>query len=29
MRKTHTFYCDETGARVEGAWVKDTKPGTY
>ena len=22
-----TFYCDETGARVEGAWVKDTKPG--
>ena len=24
----HTFYCDETGARVEGAWVKDTKPGT-
>ena len=21
-----TFYCDETGARVEGAWVKDTKP---
>ena len=26
--KDHTFYCDETGARVEGAWVKDTKPGT-
>ena len=26
--KNHTFYCDETGARVEGAWVKDTKPGT-
>ena len=25
--KDHTFYCDETGARVEGAWVKDTKPG--
>ena len=24
----HTFYCDETGARVEGAWVKDTEPGT-
>ena len=24
----HTFYCDETGARVEGAWVKDVKPGT-
>ena len=23
----HTFYCDETGARVEGARVKDTKPG--
>ena len=23
----HTFYCDETGARVEGAWVKDTAPG--
>ena len=23
-----TFYCDETGARVEGAWVKDTEPGT-
>ena len=22
--KDHTFYCDETGARVEGAWVKDT-----
>ena len=20
--------CDETGARVEGAWVKDTEPGT-
>ena len=26
--KDHTFYCDETGARVEGAWVKDTEPGT-
>ena len=26
--KNHTFYCDETGARVEGAWVKDTEPGT-
>ena len=25
--KDHTFYCDETGARVEGAWVKDTEPG--
>ena len=24
----HTFYCDETGARVEGAWVKDVEPGT-
>ena len=24
----HTFYCDETGVRVEGAWVKDTEPGT-
>ena len=23
----HTFYCDETGARVEGAWVKDVAPG--
>ena len=23
----HTFYCDETGARVEGAWIKDTAPG--
>ena len=23
----HTFYCDETGARVEGAWVKDVRPG--
>ena len=22
-----TFYCDETGARVEGAWVKDVAPG--
>ena len=26
--KDHTFYCDETGARVEGAWVKDVEPGT-
>ena len=26
--KDHTFYCDETGARVEGAWVKNTEPGT-
>ena len=25
--KDHTFYCDETGARVEGAWVKDVAPG--
>ena len=25
--KDHTFYCDETGARVEGAWVKDVRPG--
>ena len=25
--KNHTFYCDEAGARVEGAWVKDTEPG--
>ena len=24
----HTFYCNETGARVEGAWVKDVEPGT-
>ena len=23
----NTFYCDETGARVEGAWVKDVEPG--
>ena len=27
-KKDSTFYCDETGARVEGAWVKDTEPGT-
>ena len=27
-KKDKTFYCDETGARVEGAWVKDTEPGT-
>lgn len=27
-KKDNTFYCDETGARVEGAWVKDTEPGT-
>ena len=26
--KDHTFYCDETGARVEGAWVKDVELGT-
>ncbi len=28
FKKDNTFYCDETGARVEGAWVKDTEPGT-
>ena len=28
FEKDHTFYCNETGARVEGAWVKDTQPGT-
>ena len=27
-KKDNTFYCDESGARVEGAWVKDTEPGT-
>ena len=25
--KDHTFYCDETGARVQKSWVKTTVPG--
>ena len=26
--KDTTFYCDETGARLEKAWIKTTEPGT-
>ncbi len=26
--KDHTYYCDETGARVANKWVKDIEPGT-
>ena len=26
--KDHTFYCDETGARVEKTWVLSTEPST-
>ena len=28
IKKNNTFYCDETGARVEGSWVYTTAPAT-